>query len=100
MADLSTIEMTVEEGARIFQSVEADLQKVHNRILKLLPVIEAARGFILYGKLEAGVCSGMTQDAAGDVGKALRTLFELHQRLTNHCIAGGVDLPTTADGGR
>lgn len=100
MADLSTLDLTVQEGARIFQSVEADLQKVHDRILKLMPVIEAARGFILFGKLEAGICSGMTQEAAGDVGKALRTLFELHRRLTDHCIAAGVDLPQADDGGR
>jgi hypothetical protein len=100
MTDLSTLELTVEEGARIFESVEGDLKKVHDRILKLLAVIEAARGFILFGKLEAGICSGMTQEASGDVGKALRTLFELHRRLTDHCITAGVDLPQAADGGR
>ena len=100
MAQFNDVNEVVEEGARIFESVEADLKQLHKRIEKLVPVIEAGNRFALYGALAKGAYSGAALEAAGKIGTALRVLYELHAKLTKHCQDAGVDIPTTQDGGR
>lgn len=97
--DLSTMEKTVEHGARVFDSIEPDLEKVHARVLKLVEVINAARGHGMMGALATGKLRGQAQAAAGKVAEAIRDVYQLHRDLTDIAIEHNVDIPTTRDGG-
>lgn len=97
--EFDNVNDVVEAGARIFESVEADLIQVHGRIEKLVPVIAAGNRFALYGGLASGAYAGAALTAAGKVGEALKELYELHGKLTKHCQDAGVDIPDR-DGGR
>lgn len=98
-ADMDTPQAAVEHGARIFDSIEPDLETLHRRTLSLLKVIEAGHGFNLMGALEFGALKGAAMSAAGDIGNALEKVYGLHRRLTDIAIRHDIDIPTTRGGG-
>lgn len=97
---LDTMEGIVEHGARIFESVEKDLDKLHENILKMQKVLDAAGSLLMIGGLEKGLLKGQMKEAAGHIGAATRIVFEAHRRCTDIAIKHGVDIPVAMDGGR
>lgn len=97
---LDTMEGVVEHGARIFESIEKDADKLHANILKMEKVLDAASSLLMMGGLEKGLLKGQMKEAAGHIGAASRIIFEAHRRCTDIAIRHEVDIPVAMDGGR
>lgn len=97
--DLDTMEKTVAHGARVFDGVEPALEKTHDRMLKMVEVIDAAHAHGMMGALAKGRLRGQAQAAAGKIAEAIEATYRLHRDLTDIAIAHNVDIPTTRDGG-
>jgi hypothetical protein len=93
------MEKAVEHGARIFDSVEPNLEKAHDRLLKIVAVIDAGHSLGMMGALAKGRLRGQAQAAAGKIAEAIEATYRLHRELTDIAIAHNVDIPTTRDGG-
>jgi hypothetical protein len=89
----------VENGAKHAEAVEANLERAHAGILKMVRVIKEGRGTAMVGALEAGELTGEAHVIAGIVGEAQRRFFLLHRRLTDIADKHGVDIPTPRGGG-
>lgn len=99
MPNLSTKELAVEHGARIFDAVEPDIEKAHDRLLGMVDVIAAGRDLDMMGALATGRLKGQAMEAAGSLGVALRQIYQLHRDLTDIAIENEVDPPQPRDGG-
>lgn len=97
---LDTMEGVVEHGARIFESIEKDLDKLYENVLKMQKVLDAAGSLAMMGGLEKGLLKGQMKEAAGHIGTATRIVFEAHRRCTDIAIKHEVDIPVVMDGGR
>lgn len=99
MADLSTPEKTVEQGARVMEAAENAAAKLRVTIAKLGPVIAAGKGFGWVGKLKAGELTAEAHAIAGLAAEAEARLYRLHQECTAIADKNGVDLPQPQGGG-
>ena len=97
--DLSTPEKTVAQGARVMETAEATAAKLRVTIAKLVPVIEAGKGFGWVGKLKAGELAAEAFAIAGLAAEAEARLYRLHQACTEIADKNGVDLPQPQGGG-
>lgn len=97
--DLSTPQKAVEQGARVMEKAEGEVAKLRDTVPKLIPVIEAGRGFGWVGYLEAGELKAEARAIAGLAAEVERRLFSLHRRCTDIAQKNGVDLPQPRGGG-
>jgi hypothetical protein len=103
--DLSTPALAVEQGARVLESVEADLPHLRSDVLKLDDVLEAGLGFNVGGQFPGlgrtlvGELRGEVASIAGALGDVQRRVYALHARLTKAAEKGGHDVPQPFGGG-
>lgn len=97
--DLSTPQLVVEQGARVMESVEANLAKLRTKIGALVPVIEAGHSLKMCGKLTAGRLTGEALAIAGLIAEAEARTYRLHMECTAIADMNGVELPEPKGGG-
>lgn len=86
-------------GAKLFDTVETNLDRAHQGILKLVKTIEDGRGALMVGALETGMLKGEARAIAGKVGEAYHAVYALHRKLTDIAIKNEADLPQPRGGG-
>lgn len=96
MAEMQDI---VFNGAKFAEAAEANLDKAHAAILKMVKVIDDGKGALMVGALEAGVLRSEARSIAGDVAAASKRFYELHQKLTAIAQKHEVDIPQPMGGG-
>ena len=89
----------VEDGARRFEAVELKLDKAHSQVLTIIGTITDGQAAQMTGVLNAGRLKNLMRQAAGDIGRALATIYAVHQECTKIAQTHDVDIPTTLGGG-
>lgn len=89
----------VFNGAKFAEAAEANMDKAHAAILKMVKVIDDAKAEYMVGALQAGVLRNRARSIAGDIASAAERFYELHKELTEIAKAHNVDIPQPRGGG-